>query len=140
MVRRRLVGGNAPRQKECGRSTAVRPAHSNWGCRGFRRCTRCRRARGPRHPMNRLAQLLEGRAKFGLVAGALMWVIWGVGSVLGPGNLDLNGQVIGTDHSAFHTAAVVITEGRGDVLFQYPDLAEFQAKQEQLVGKSGFLD
>jgi alpha-1,2-mannosyltransferase len=90
--------------------------------------------------MNRLAQLLEGRVRLGLVAGALMWVIWAIGSILGPGNLDLNKQVIGTDHSAFHTAAVLIAEGRGDVLFRYPELAEFQARQEGIVGKPGFLD
>ncbi|HKA05928.1 MAG TPA: glycosyltransferase family 87 protein [Gemmataceae bacterium] len=90
--------------------------------------------------MNRIARLLEGRARFGLLAGALMWVVWVVGSVLGSGNLDLNGQVIGTDHSAFHTAAVLLAEGRGDVLFQYPELTEFQTRQEELVGKIGFLD
>jgi hypothetical protein len=90
--------------------------------------------------MNRIARLLEGRARFGLLAGALMWVVWGVGSVLGPGNLDLNNQVIGTDHSAFHTAAVLLADGRGETLFQYPELTEFRARQEELVGKPGFLD
>ena len=59
---------------------------------------------------------------------------------LGPGNLDLNGQVIGTDHSAFHTAAVLLAEGRGDALFDYPDLPGFAARQDELVGKPGFLD
>jgi len=90
--------------------------------------------------MNRLARLLEGRARFGLVAGALMWVVWVIGSVAGPGSLDLNDQVIGTDHSAFHTAAVLIAEGRGDILFQYPELTDFRVRQEELVGKTGFLD
>jgi alpha-1,2-mannosyltransferase len=90
--------------------------------------------------MNRLARLLEGRTWIGLVAGALMWVIWGVAAALGPGNLDLNGQVIGTDHTAFHTAAVLLGDGRGAALYDYPEVPEFQAKQVEITGKPGFLD
>jgi hypothetical protein len=90
--------------------------------------------------MNRLARLVEGRTWLGLVAGGLMWLIWAISSVLGPGDLDVNGQVIGTDHTAFHTAAVLIAEGRGAALFDYPDLTEFRARQEAITGKSGFLD
>lgn len=85
-------------------------------------------------------RLPDGYPRFGLVAGAVLWVVWGVSSALGPGNLDLNGQVVGTDHSAFHTAAVLIAEGRGDALFDYPELPVFSARQEELVGKPGFLD
>ena len=85
-------------------------------------------------------KLPDGYPRFGLAAGAVMWVIWGVNIALGPGNLDLNGQVIGTDHSAFHTAAVLVNEGRGEALFDFPDLPVFSARQEELVGKPGFLD
>lgn len=90
--------------------------------------------------MTRLARLLEGRTWIALAAGSLMWVIWGVAAALGRGNLDLNGQVIGTDHTAFHTAAALLADGRGAALFDYPDVPEFQAKQEELTGKPGFLD
>lgn len=82
----------------------------------------------------------EGYPRLGLVAGALMWVVWAATAALGPGNLDVNGQVIGTDHSAFHTAAVLLAEGRGEALFDYPDLTTFRARQDDLVGKPGFLD
>jgi hypothetical protein len=85
-------------------------------------------------------KLPDGYPRLGLAAGAAMWVVWAVSSALGRGNLDLNGQVIGTDHSAFHTAAVLLAEGRGDVLFDYPDLPAFQTRQDELVGKPGFLD
>jgi alpha-1,2-mannosyltransferase len=85
-------------------------------------------------------KLPDGYPRLGLAAGAVMWVIWGVSIAFGPGNLDLNGQVIGTDHSAFHTAAVLLGEGRGATLFDYPDLPAFSARQEELVGKPGFLD
>ena len=85
-------------------------------------------------------KLPDGYARLGLAAGAVMWLIWGVSIALGPGNLDLNGQVIGTDHSAFHTAAVLLNEGHGEVLFDYPELPVFSARQEELVGKPGFLD
>jgi len=90
--------------------------------------------------MTRLARLLEGRTWMALAAGALMWVVWGVAAALGPGNLDLNGQVIGADHAAFHTAAALLADGRGAALFDYPDVVEFQAKQDELTGKPGFLD
>jgi alpha-1,2-mannosyltransferase len=90
--------------------------------------------------MTRLAQLLHGRTALGLWAGAVMWVVWIVGSIFGTGNLDSNGQVIGTDHTAFHTAAALLADGRGDVLFDYPDLIEFRTRQEEITGKPGFLD
>jgi hypothetical protein len=85
-------------------------------------------------------KLPDGYPRLGLVAGAVMWVVWAVSAALGPGNLDLNGQVVGTDHSAFHTAAVLLDEGRGDTLFDYPDLSVFKARQDELVGKPDFLD
>lgn len=85
-------------------------------------------------------KLPDGYPWLGLAAGALMWAIWGVSVALGPGNLDLNGQVIGTDHSAFHTAAVLLDEGRGEALFDFPDLPVFSARQEGLVDKPDFLD
>ena len=85
-------------------------------------------------------KLPDGYPRLGLVAGLAMWVVWGVSSAFGPGNLDLNGQVIGTDHSAFHTAAVLIGEGRGETLYDYPALTAFRARQIELVGKPGFLD
>lgn len=78
--------------------------------------------------------------RLGLVAGAVLWVVWGLSSVLGSGNLDRNGQVIGTDHSAFHTAAVLMAEDRGEAIYDYPGLPVFQAVQEAIVGKPGFLD
>jgi alpha-1,2-mannosyltransferase len=90
--------------------------------------------------MNRLAQLLRGRTVLALWAGAVMWMVWIVGSILGPDNLDRNGQVIGTDHTAFHTAALLIADGRSAALFAYPDLTEFRDRQEEITGKPGFLD
>jgi hypothetical protein len=85
-------------------------------------------------------KLPDGYPRLGLVAGAVMWVVWAISAALAQGNLDLNGQVVGTDHSAFHTAAVLLDEGRGDALFDYPDLAVFKARQDELVGKPDFLD
>jgi alpha-1,2-mannosyltransferase len=85
-------------------------------------------------------KLPDGYPRLGLVAGAVMWIVWAASAACGPGNLDLNGQVIGTDHSAFHTAAVLVDEGRGDALFDYPDLPVFKARQDELVGKADFLD
>jgi len=85
-------------------------------------------------------KLPDGYPRLGLLAGAVLWVVWAISCLLGPAILDLNGQVIGTDHTAFHTAAVLIGEGRGDALFDYPRLPIFQARQEEITGKPGFLD
>jgi alpha-1,2-mannosyltransferase len=90
--------------------------------------------------MSRLGPLVAGRTKVALVAGAVLWLLWAVTAVLGPGNLDRNGQVIGTDHTAFHTAAVLIADGRGDALYDYPALPVFARAQEEITGKDGFLD
>ncbi len=90
--------------------------------------------------MNRVSELLVGRTRLALVAGGLMWLLWVVTSLLGSGNLDRNGQVIGTDHTAFHTAAQLLVDGRGEALFEYPNLTEFQSRQETITGKPGFID
>lgn len=90
--------------------------------------------------MNRLARFLAGCKPIAPWAGGLMWVIWVVSSALGPGNLDRNGQVIGTDHTAFHTAALLIDEGNGTELYDYPRLRVFAQRQEEVTGKPGFLD
>jgi alpha-1,2-mannosyltransferase len=90
--------------------------------------------------MNRLAALLTGRTKIALVAGGIMWVIWAVGCALGTGNLDVTGQVIGADHTAFHTAAVLIADGEGAALYDFPNLSAFRARQEQITGKPRFLN
>jgi hypothetical protein len=90
--------------------------------------------------MNRVARFLAGLKPIAPWAGGLMWVIWAVSSVLGPGNLDRNGQVIGTDHTAFHTAALLVDEGQGTELYDYPGLKVFAERQEEVTGKPGFLD
>lgn len=90
--------------------------------------------------MNRLARFLASCKPIAPWAGGLMWVIWVVSSALGPGNLDSNKQVIGTDHTAFHTAALLIHEGNGAALYDYPRLSVFAQRQEELIGKPGFLD
>ncbi len=90
--------------------------------------------------MSRLAQFVASSKPIAPLAGGLMWGIWGISSAFGPGNLDLNGQVIGTDHSAFHTAALLIDEGRGVEIYDFPSLKTFARRQEEVTGKSGFLD
>ena len=90
--------------------------------------------------MTRLARFLTRCKPFGLVAGGMMWLVWFVSAALGPGNLDLNRQVIGTDHTAFHTAALLFADGHGADVYDYPDLPLFKQRQEEITGKPGFLD
>jgi alpha-1,2-mannosyltransferase len=90
--------------------------------------------------MNRLARFLAGMKPMAPWAGGLMWAVWIVSVLFGPGNLDLNGQVIGTDHSAFHTAAILLDDGLGNELYDFPELTVFARRQDELIGKLGFLD
>jgi hypothetical protein len=90
--------------------------------------------------MTRLADIVRGYFPVGLAAGGLMWLVWAISSILGVGCLDVNGQVVGTDHTAFHTAAMLLDEGRGDALYAFPELTEFARKQEELTEKPDFLD
>lgn len=90
--------------------------------------------------MSRLAQFLANCKPIAPWAAGVMWLIWGISCVFGPGNLDLNGQVVGADHSAFHTAAVLIAKGQGSGSYDYPSLSIFAHEQERITGKPDFLD
>lgn len=90
--------------------------------------------------MSRADRLLADYQPIGLCAGGVMWVVWLATILTGTGTLDRNGQVIGTDHTAFHTAAVLMSRGRGEALFDYPYLAEFVRTQEEITGKADFVD
>lgn len=90
--------------------------------------------------MNRLGRYMAGLKPFGLMAGAILWIVWFISIALGTGNLDRNGQVIGTDHTAFHTAAQLLQEGRGSELFDFPSVPAIATRQDEITGKPGFLD
>jgi alpha-1,2-mannosyltransferase len=90
--------------------------------------------------MHRLAQIVWDYRPLALAAGGLMWLIWCVSSILGAGVLDLNEQVIGTDHTAFHAAAMMLADGEGAALYDFPQLTEFARYQAEFTGKPGFLD
>ena len=90
--------------------------------------------------MSRLGQYVASLKPVGLAAGAIMWVVWVISIALGSGNLDRNGQVIGADHAAFHTAAVLIHDGRSAELFEFPTVPALAERQEQITGKPGFFN
>lgn len=63
--------------------------------------------------------------------GAAIWLAWLIGVLLGPGNFDLGGQVVGTDYLMFYTAGQTLADG------QQVDLYDFEAqstRQEEIIG------
>ena len=65
------------------------------------------------------------------IFGAAIWLAWLIGVLLGPGNFDLGGKVIGTDYLMFYTAGQTLADG------QQVDLYDFEAqsaRQEQIIG------
>ena len=75
--------------------------------------------------------LTPRRLNYAWIAGAVLWLAWLLSIVLGPGNVDLAGQVVGTDYLQFYTAGYTLRSGESARLY---DMA-YQARLEQeLIG------
>src|SRR5262249_38886368 len=66
----------------------------------------------------------------------VVWVMWIVRLVLGSSKTNAQGeriwfdwtpQLLGADHLAFYSAAKLIQDGRGEVLYDYDALADYQS-------------
>lgn len=75
--------------------------------------------------VNRL--LTPQRISYVWVAGGAMWLGWLISIWLGPGKVDLAGQVIGTDYLQFYAAGQTLRQGQSAQLYN----TDFQAKLEQ---------
>jgi len=69
------------------------------------------------------------RLKYAWIAGGVLWGAWLLSTILGPGNLDLAGQVIGTDYLQFYTAAVTLQQGHSLDLYNFA----YQSQLEQTI-------
>jgi alpha-1,2-mannosyltransferase len=84
----------------------------------------------------RLSAWLSERLLVGKLAGAALWVVWIVSLIFGSSKINAQGeriwfdwtpQLLGADHLAFYSAAKLIQDGRGDVLYDYNALADYQS-------------
>ncbi len=71
------------------------------------------------------------RLAYAWIIGGVMWLGWLISILLGPGNRDLNGQLIGVDFLAFYTGGKILLQGQSAHLY---DLKFQQPLQQELIG------
>lgn len=69
------------------------------------------------------------RMAYAWFTGVVLWIAWLLSVFLGPGNMDLANQVIGTDYLQFYTAGMTLRLGESTQLYNF----EYQAQLEMLV-------
>jgi alpha-1,2-mannosyltransferase len=77
--------------------------------------------------------LTSRRLSYALIAGGMLWFAWILSCLLGAGNMDLAGQVIGTDYLQFYSASVTVRQGQSANLYNF----EFQSQLEQTIAGEG---
>lgn len=84
----------------------------------------------------RLDQLLNSRRlTYAWIAAGILWGAWLLSTLLGPGNLDLAQQVVGTDYLQFYAAGVTLKEGHSLELYNF----NYQSKLEQSIAGPGLI-
>lgn len=81
--------------------------------------------------LNRL--FTSRRLSYAWIAGCALWLAWLLSTLLGSGNMDLAGQVVGTDYLQFYASGVTIRQGQSAYLYDFP----FQSKLEQDIAGAG---
>jgi hypothetical protein len=67
--------------------------------------------------LNRL--LNRKRLAYGWISGAALWLTWFISLLFGEGNLDLAGNVVGTDFIQFYSAGLTVRTGQEARLFDF---------------------
>jgi hypothetical protein len=67
------------------------------------------------------------RLSYAWIAGGVLWFTWALSLILGPGMMDLAGQVIGTDYLQFYAAGTTIMQGESDNLYNF----DYQSQLER---------
>jgi alpha-1,2-mannosyltransferase len=87
--------------------------------------------------MNRWVQidlfLNKRRMQYALITGAILWSAWMLSSLLGSGNMDRAGQVIGTDYLQFYSASLTVRQGHSADLYNF----KYQSQLEQTIAGQG---
>jgi hypothetical protein len=56
------------------------------------------------------------------ITGGVLWFAWMISVLFGPANLDLVGQVFGTDYLQFYSAGVTLRQGQSTTLYNFPTI------------------
>lgn len=71
------------------------------------------------------------RLGYARIIGAVMWGVWILSLLLGSGNLDLGGQVVGTDYLQFYAAGLTLRRGQQEYLY---DIPYQMALEQEIIG------
>ncbi len=82
-------------------------------------------------PIRRI--LTPRRLTYAWIAGGALWGAWLLSVLLGPGNMDLAGQVIGTDYIQFFAAGETLRQGQSAELYNF----SYQSQLQQAVAGPG---
>ncbi|MBN2147174.1 MAG: DUF2029 domain-containing protein, partial [Anaerolineales bacterium] len=80
--------------------------------------------------------LTPQRLSYAWVAGGGLWLAWLVSAILGPANVDLADQVVGTDYIQFYAAGKTVLEGESARLYDFA----YQSALEQSIAGPELLD
>jgi alpha-1,2-mannosyltransferase len=69
------------------------------------------------------------RLKYAWVAGGTLWLAWLVSCILGAGNMDLAGHVVGTDYITIFASGIAIRQAESANLYNF----DYQAQLEQSI-------
>ena len=73
--------------------------------------------------------LTSRRLTYAWSTGVILWLAWLLSILLGPGNMDLAGQVVGTDYLQFYTAGTTLRQGHSSNLYNF----DYQSQLEQTI-------
>jgi alpha-1,2-mannosyltransferase len=73
--------------------------------------------------------LTPRRMTYAWITGGILWFFWIISLLLGPGKMDLAGQVVGTDYLQFYAAGVTIRQAQSANLYNF----DFQSQLEQQI-------
>lgn len=75
--------------------------------------------------------LTPRRLHYAWLTAGILWAAWLLSVVLGPGNLDLAGQPVGTDYLQFYAAGRTLARGESAQLY---DMAYQSALEQEIIG------
>ena len=80
--------------------------------------------------------LTPRRMTYAWMVGGALWFAWLFSILAGPGNIDLAGQVIGTDYLQFYTSGVTLQEGQSANLYNF----DYQSQLELSIAGPGLIN
>ncbi len=75
--------------------------------------------------------LTPRRLRYAWITAGILWIAWLLSVALGPGNIDLAGQPVGTDYLQFYAAGRTLLHGESPQLY---DMAYQSALEQEIIG------